>query len=57
MAGDPDPIAAAVAVALEGAIGRARAVPPMRLMSDSVLHFSDNRLSALQEVAWAETGL
>ncbi len=29
----------------------------MRLMSDSVLHFSDNRFPALQKVVWAETGL
>ena len=29
---------------------------PMRLMSDSVLHFSDSRFPALQEIVWAETG-
>jgi hypothetical protein len=29
----------------------------MRLMSDSVLHFSDNRVAALQQVVRAETGL
>ena len=28
----------------------------MRLMSDSVLHFSDSRFPALQEIVWAETG-
>ncbi len=34
-----------------------RAVRPMRLMSDSVLHFSDNRVAALPQVVRAETGL
>ena len=34
-----------------------RAVRPMRLMSDSVLHFSDNRFAAPQEIVRAETGL
>ena len=53
----PHPIAVTgpVAAAIEGAIGGSRAVRPMRLMSDSVLHFSDNRFRALQETAWAET--
>ncbi len=29
----------------------------MRLMSDSVLHFSDNRSAALQEIVRSETGV
>ena len=32
-------------------------VRPTRLMSDSVLHFSDNRIAALREIVRAETGL
>jgi hypothetical protein len=32
-------------------------VRPTRLMSDSVLHFSDNRIAALQDIERAETGL
>ena len=35
----------------------ARSVRPMRLMSDSVLHLSDNRSAALQEAVGADTGL
>jgi len=34
-----------------------RVVRPTRLMSDSVLHFSDNRIAALQDIERAETGL
>jgi hypothetical protein len=29
----------------------------MRLMSDSVLHFSDNGFPALQDIVWPEIGL
>jgi hypothetical protein len=43
--------------ALGDAIGGLARFAPMRLMSDSVLHFSDNRFGALQEVVWVETGL
>ncbi len=32
-------------------------VRPTRLMSDSVLHFSDNRIAALREIVRADTGL
>ena len=32
-------------------------VRPTRLMSDSVLHFSDNRIAALRDIERAETGL
>ena len=49
--------AGAIAPAIEGAIGGARSVRPMRLMSDSVLHLSDNRSAALQEAVGADTGL
>jgi len=34
-----------------------RVVRPTRLMSDSVLHFSDSRFAALQHIETAETGL
>ena len=50
-------IAPAIEGAVEGAIGGARSVRPMRLMSDSVLHLSDNRSAALQEAVGADTGL
>ena len=58
LAGDTHPIdvAGAVAAAIEGAIG-GFAVRPMRLMSDSVLHFSDNRFAALREIVRADNGL
>jgi hypothetical protein len=52
LAGDTHPIdgAGAIAGAIEGAIGDAiGGLPrfaPMRLMSDSVLHFSDNGFGA-----------
>ena len=45
--------AGAIAPAIEGS----RSVRPMRLMSDSVLHLSDNRSAALQEAVGADTGL
>ncbi len=58
LVGDTHPIDAAssVAAATEGAIG-GFAVRPMRLMSDSVLHFSDIRVAASQEMVMAETDL
>jgi len=34
-----------------------RVVRPTLLMSDSVLHFSDNRIAALREIVRADTGL
>ena len=43
--------------AIAPAIGGSRSVRPMRLMSDSVLHLSDNRSAALQEAVGADTGL
>ena len=55
LAGDTHPID--VAGAIEDAIGGSRVVRPARLMSDSVLHFSDNRIAALREIVRVETGL
>jgi hypothetical protein len=52
LAGDTHPIdgagaiAGAVEGAIEGAIGGLPRFAPMRLMSDSVLHFSDNGFGA-----------
>jgi len=44
--------------AATGTVGvGSRVVRPTRLMSDSVLHFSDNRIAALREIVRAETGL
>ena len=45
------------AAAIEGVRGGLARIAPMRLMSDSVLHFSDNRCAALQEIARADTCL
>ena len=45
--------AGAIAPAIEGS----RSVRPMRLMSDSVLHLSDNRSAVPEEVVRADTGL
>ena len=44
--------------AATGTVGvGSRVVRPARLMSDSVLHFSDSRFAALQDIVRAETGL
>ena len=44
--------------AATGTVGvGSRVVRPTRLMTDSVLHFSDNRIAALREIVRAETGL
>ena len=66
--GDAEDVGAEVAVAHAARVLAARTatrtfgvgsrvVRPTRLMSDSVLHFSDNRIAALQEIVRAETGL
>jgi hypothetical protein len=55
LAGDPHPVE--VSGAVKGTIGCSCVVRPMQLMSDSVLHISDNRIAALPEIARADTGL